>query len=392
MTRYILGALVISGLALTGCFDRTIPNEGPESYGASGLSAPPVYKIAPRAPRSMGYPGIAMATVPVANAPVLPPVEKVFPQNAIKLRQPILSGVNPDLVVKRPMPVEGLNPKQPMPIEQKVYGGRYKGEADDKPYVYIEGDSLNITVKDHPEFNGTSVVENDGKAKIPGTNDYIIAQGRDDSQLSLAIARSIRPYVRKQPVVRVRPEVAQGGYYHIFGGIKNPGRFPMGRKAIRLSEAVFRADSQLLTQAQNANALANNQIRQGFSNKSGGWLGEVVLITPHKNYPEVSEHNVARSLYGGKTDDDPFIKPGQIIIVRDRSNPQLESYIKKITLAKQPGQKLYSPVPFSKPVPLETVMPKKKEPAQASAYKAPPEEDRTQKHGPGTAMKKMMGL
>ncbi len=398
MQKCLWLGVIVSGLLFSGCFDREISNEGPEAYGANGLSAPSVYKIAPRAPRSMGYPGIAMANVPVATMPVLPPVDKVYPENAIRLRQPILSGVNPDLVVKRPMPVEGLDPRAPMPIEQQVYGGRYKGEAADKPYVYIEGDSVRVSVNNHPEFNGVSEIEADGKIKIPGTEDYVIARGRDDQQIQLAIARTIRPYVRKQAVVRVQAEVAQGGYYSIFGGIRNQGRFPMGRKAIRLSEAVFRADSELLAQAKTANAMANDQLRQGFEHKRGGWLGEVVLVTPHQNFPEVKEYNVARSLFGGKLDDDPYLKPGQIIIVRDRSNIELESYIRNITAGLKPGQKLLTPVPFSKPVPVVTVQNKqtqqKAEP-EAPVYREKVEERgkiEKQEHGPATALKDMMGL
>lgn len=387
-------AILLTGLVLacglSGCQQpqptTTIHtlNEGPVAYGANGLSAPAVYKIAPRAPKTMGYPEFAVAEVPVGERPYLPPVEQVFPENAVHQREPILSGVNPDLVAQRPLAVDGLNPKMPMPVEQEVWGGAYGEKGAETAYLYQEGDKIAIEVRNQPEFNGSAVVAADGKIKIPGTEDYVQATGLDAHQIQVAVARTLRPYVRTQPVVRISPEMTQGGYYTIFGGVKEQGRFPMGSKPIRLSEAVFRADSGLLEQARTLNSLGNDKARVGFEQKKGGWLGEVVLVTPHRSYPEVSLHNVAKALFGGKQNDDPILKPGQIIIVRDRSNAELEGYIQRILAGQLPGAQTIKPVPLSKPIPVVTqpaapvVLP-----GNATAYPAQPAPAPTAQNDPG---------
>lgn len=356
-------AMALAGLTLAGGMwgcQKQEPktytlNEGPVAYGANGLSAPAVFTVKPKAPKTMGYPEFAVAEVPVGEKPYLPPVEQVFPENAVRLREPILSGVNPDLVpAQRPIPVEGLDPKAPMPVQQEVWGGAYGEKGVDATYQYQEGDKLTIEVKDQPEFNGSAVVAQDGKIKIPGTEDYVQAAGQDAHQIQVAVARTVRPYVKAQPVVRVAPEVAQGGYYTIFGGVKEQGRFPMGSKPLKLSEAVFRADSGLLEQARTINALGNDKARVGFEQKKGGWLGEVVLVTPHRNYPDVKMYNVAKALFGGKQGDDPVLKAGQIVIVRDRSNAELEEYIRRIMAGQLPGAQTIKPVPLSKPMPVIT--------------------------------------
>lgn len=390
---------VLLGMVLGGCEPQAVmvtTNEGPVAYGANGLSAPAVYTIAPRAPKSMGHPAIAMANVPVGTPPQLPPVDRVFPENSVQLREPLINAVNPDLVAKRPMPVEGLDSRFPMPVEQEVYGGVHGQKGEDAVYLYQDGDSLNIHVNGQPEFNGTAKVESDGRVRIPGTEDYVLAAGRDAQQIQSAIVRTVRPYVRAQPVVRVTPEVAQGGYYTIFGGVGNQGRFPIGSKPIRLSEAVFRADSQLLERAKTLNALGNDMARENFARMQGGWLGEVILVTPHQNFPEVSTHNVARSLFGGKREDDPVVKSGQIIIVRDKTNPELEMYVQQILAGHYPQQKALTPVAMTKPMPLvveyrQPVSPAAPEPAQVPEAPAPQPRDYTQEHGPATALLQMMG-
>ncbi len=335
----VAGSISILIILLTvGCQTKVhTTNEGPVAYGANGLSAPAVYKVKPKAPKSMGYPGFAMADVGVGTPPVLPAMQEITEKMPAASRwqgihDPLRQGVNPDLVADRPLQVAGMNPRLPMPVEQKVYGGLYGKEESEDNYRHLAGDKLKIVVKESPEFSGEVIVSEDGDIQIPGTEDFVQAKGLDTNQIANNIVRTIRPYIRKSPVVRVTTLEARGGYYYVFGGVKNQGRFPIGKQPIHLSEAVFRADSSLLAQARTINSEANAQARDSFEHVDKGWLGEVVLITPHRTHPIANKYNVAESLFGGLNKNNPIVKPGQIIIVPDRDDPELETYIQKILI------------------------------------------------------------
>ena len=334
-----IATIFLFALALlsAGCTTIRTTNEGPVAYGANGLSAPAVFKIKSKPPKSMGYPAFAMANVGVGIPPVLPAMQEITEKMPAAdrwqgIHDPLKQGLNPDLVASRPLPVAGMNPRLPMPVEQKVYGGIYGKEESEDPYRHLSGDILKISVKNSPEFCGEVTIADDGYIQLPGTEDFVKAKGHDTAQIANSIVNTLRPYVRKQPVVRVTTLEARGGYYYVFGGVKNQGRFPIGKQPIKLSEAIFRADSSLLAQAKTINAEGNAQARDKFEHTSKGWLGEVVLITPHRVHPIANKYNVAESLFGGMNKNNPVIKPGQIIIVPDREDPELENYIQKILI------------------------------------------------------------
>ncbi len=325
-------------LLSTGCKTEVhLINEKPVAYGANGLSAPAVYTVKPKAPKSMGYPAFAMANVGVGTPPVLPAMQEITEnmpqaQRWQGIHDPLRQGLNPDLVASRTLAVEGMNPQLPMPVEQQVYGGAYGKEESNNTYRHLNGDVLKIVVKESPEFNGEVTIADDGYIQLPGTEDFIKAAGLDTAQIANSITNTIRPYVRKHPSVRVTTLEARGGYYYVFGGVKNQGRFPIGKQPIKLSEAVFRADSNLLAQAQSINAEANAEARDKFEHIEKGWLGEVVVVTPHRTHPIANKYNVAEAMFGGLEKNNPIIKPGQIVIVPDRNDPELESYLKQILL------------------------------------------------------------
>ncbi|GHS96551.1 hypothetical protein FACS1894139_08660 [Planctomycetales bacterium] len=314
------------------CSEPQLINEGPIAYGANGLSAPAVYAVAPQPPRSLGSPAVAMAETPVNARPVLPSLDTLpgqnpqFPERGA--REPLTFGVNPDLVAARPFTVGGLDPRQPMPIEQQVYAGAYAEPGEDEPYNHQDGDVITLTVKNQPEFNGSAVIERDGRVRIPGTEDYVVARGKNTAQIADGIARAIRPYVRQYPAVRVQTASGSGGYYYVLGGVKHQGRFPLGMKPLSLSEAVFRANAELLDD-RSPDAVANAPIRDDYTLADNTALERVLLITPHRTAPRAKIYNVASALYGGVNGQNPLVKNGQIVVVGESDNLRLEDYIRQ---------------------------------------------------------------
>ena len=121
-----IATIFLFALALlsAGCTTIRTTNEGPVAYGANGLSAPAVFKIKSKPPKSMGYPAFAMANVGVGIPPVLPAMQEITEKMPAAdrwqgIHDPLKQGLNPDLVASRPLPVAGMNPRLPMPVEQR---------------------------------------------------------------------------------------------------------------------------------------------------------------------------------------------------------------------------------------------------------------------------------
>lgn len=334
-SQFILRYFFVLGVLFCACNEpkTIIVNEGPVAYGANGLAAPAVFTIAPKPPRSMGYPAMSVAEMPVNEPPVLPSLDNRFGENAAYpmrgLREPLMVGLNPDLADNRPLMVNGLDPRQPLPVEQKIYEGAYSTFDHDAPYFHHDGDEIIITVKDNPEFSGKSNIERDGRCKIPGTDDYIVARDRDAQQITQSVAQTLRPYLRKFPSVRVVTDSASGGYYYVLGGVLNQGRFPLGAQSLRLSDAVFRANSTLLGETRTVNNEANAKAREHFTLEQNAALERVMVITPHRTAPQATVYNVAQAIYGGVNAQNPIIKPNQIIVVGENNNLRLEEYIRE---------------------------------------------------------------
>jgi protein involved in polysaccharide export with SLBB domain len=279
----------------------------------------------------MGSPAIAMAETPVTPLPHLPALDTPLGETpqfpARGLREPLTAGLNPDLTSARPFTVEGLDPRLPLPIEQKVYDGVFAKYGEDQPYLHHDGDTIMVAVKEQAEFSGEATITRDGNLKIPGTEDYVAARGRDATQIENLIARTLRPYLRLAPVVRVTTTRGGGGYYYVLGGVKNQGKFPLGIKPLALSEAVFRANAAS-GESLNLEDAANQAARMNFTLANNAALERVLLITPHPTAPQATVYNIAAALYGGVTGQNPAVRDGQIIVVGESDNLRLEEYIR----------------------------------------------------------------
>lgn len=311
----VVGVLVL----LAGC--QQAGGDKALTWGVRGIEAPQSYSIAPENPQVFEATEFASVSMSSRPQPVLPPMPMRGAGELYSGVQPLDVRVGSDhLGHARPFGVAGLNPGGGLPIEQLIFGGPYPERGDEGIYRYEPGDRIRITVKDHPEFDGVVTVEPDGAVQIPNTQDHIRVVGLEEGQVTAAIAKAIRPYVRRVPVVRVATMLGQGGYYHIFGGVENPGRYPIGDRPLRLSEAVFRASSTRLqasdkeTRDERLAADLSGGAREGFGVESD--LRVVDVITPHRSHPLRETVNVAESLFGGRTGDDPHVRPGQIILVR----------------------------------------------------------------------------
>lgn len=323
----VAGATLLTLAALGGCQKP----DKPLTWGVRSLEAPHHYSIAPENPHVFETTEFASVSMSSRPQPVLPPMPLRGADSLYSGVQPLDVSIGRDsMPAHRPFGVPGLHSGGGLPIEQLIFGGPYPERGADGVYRYHPRDQLRITVKDHPEFDGLVTIEPDGTLRIPNTQDHVRAAGLEQAQVAAHIAKTIRPYVQRPPVVRIATVLGQGGHYHIFGGVTNPGRYPIGDQPLRLSEAVFRALSTRL-QASESDSVTERLAadlsggpREHFRHLSD--LREVDLITPHRSHPHRESVNVAESLFGGRTESDPYIRPGQIILVRTGAErPLLEA-------------------------------------------------------------------
>ncbi len=299
-------------------------------------NASPAMAVPSVAPNLRSYPEFAGKYTGANPLPTLSPVGEANQATA---------GIKPvSLTVKR----DGANGTETMrlnpllgaggtaPVEQLIFGGAHGDYDEPPPYTFGYYDRFSITVTDHPEFNGDLQVGQDGSVAIPNTDDRVVVEGLTVEQVKKAVAAKLAPYVRGQPAINLAVSFARSGYYYIFGEVRTAGRFPLGLKPIRLSEAVFRANSAAFGYGVLANgedrlrAETEIQPRAGFSLPQFCVLTSVSVITPHRSTPTRQVYNVKKALLFGQSGDDPVIKQGQIIWVPSSVDKKLTDFFDRV--------------------------------------------------------------
>ncbi len=313
-----LGVIACCGMGLllaAGC-------TGGDGF-ASRIRAPRQFSVTPVDPRGRDYPEFAAAPVHRQAVPELP-----------RLQEPLAAGNLQPMAVANmaaegqpsgaggvPFLPNGLDPGGLVPFEQLVHGGDH--DESDLPEVYRIGirDRIRLVVEDHPEFSDTLIVGHDGSIQVPNTNDFVDVRGMSAQEAGLAVTAVVDGYIRGPARARVKVLFGQNGYYYLFGEVRNQGRFPIGLTPVRLSEAIFRANSRSLnfyysqSPEERLRDLLDVMPREGFVLPTYARLDQVSVITPHRSHPTRVVYDVKDSLYQGETGDDPFLRPGQIVFV-----------------------------------------------------------------------------
>lgn len=216
----------------------------------------------------------------------------------------------------------GLMPQGMEPVQQLIYGGDNQTHDAPEKAALSARDRLKVDVRFHPEFSGMVEIQDDGSLQIPNTSDFVQAEGRTVEELRQLISERISPYIREKPEVIVTVEFAMGGFYFVFGEVANQGRFPMGLKPIRLSEAIFRANSARFAtnyESEDRQAALREETeisaRENFELSKYAKLTDVYVISPHRSRPSRASYDVKAALFQGVQGQDPVLRPGQIVFV-----------------------------------------------------------------------------
>lgn len=304
----------------------------PDNRSGKGISAGPFFQIRPRAPKAGEYRGYQTEYAgydrPAALAPILHPEEQ---------RQ--FGGRGAAGGPVQPLPAQAVYHRgDVIPIEQEVYGGQFRDKGDDGKYRLSTGDKIRIIVDEHPEFSGTLEVKADGSIELPLTQKRLNVSNMTTDDVTRSVSKLLAPYFRGTPIITTAVELAASRYYYVFGEVTNQGRFPMGLNNIRVSEVVMRANSTIMagtddqfSVAERLQAEVGTNMRENFGNPKYADLRKVYLITPHRSNPEREVVNVKDALLQGRTGDDPYIKPGQIIFVPSSIDGRTIRFLERIT-------------------------------------------------------------
>lgn len=299
--------------------------------------APEQFAVAPVSPRRNSFPEFHQ-TASTRGQPNLPPVANLGgAARAPGSPMPLSVAVGNTKTGKiRNASTKEMSASGLQPVQQLIYGGKHKTDDEPDDYTFDTRDTLRIYVKGHKEFSGVVEVQQDGTVAIPNTEDFVMAKGKTVRETIALVAAAVAPYVKGEPEVHLQPKLVRGQFYHIFGEVRNQGRFPMGLQALRLSEVVFRANSSALSLGRQADRadylgeLLNMSSRAGFNLSKYADLSKVSVITPHRSRPTRASYNVKSALYQGVTGEDPVIQPGQIVFVPSTVDKRMINFFERV--------------------------------------------------------------
>lgn len=184
-----------------------------------------------------------------------------------------------------------------------------------KKYLLGPGDQLDLRVFNEPQFNGMLVVNDEGNIEVPFVDKPIPAQCRSDREIRADIVTALARFLRSPQVSLRITEMRSRPPAVVFGAVRSPSRVQMHRRA-RLLELL--ATSGGVTDAAGGDV-------QIFHTEP--------LMCPEPGEAEAAAPTVAAvaddptrvpyEIYSltdlklGKEEANPFIRPGDIVIVQE---------------------------------------------------------------------------
>jgi polysaccharide biosynthesis/export protein len=174
------------------------------------------------------------------------------------------------------------------PREKAAEKGAAPASPDDHPFILGAEDQISVLVYGSPEFSGPHMIRPDGKITMPFLGD-VMASGVTPAELSNIIKDRLKKYI-VDPDVSVSVSAVNSKRYYIQGEVGRTGGFP------------------LLVPTKVLEALVNAGGFKDFANQKDIIVMRVSGERLKFNYKEV--------IKGKKMDQNIYLKPGDIIIVR----------------------------------------------------------------------------
>jgi polysaccharide biosynthesis/export protein len=273
----IVGSLP-AGLALdakTGAIGGTPTAEGTFSYVAQVTDSSGAIATTGETPCSL-QPPADPATSPLINAPV----------TAATPAAPAPPAAVPGARTASPRVTASDPAAMAAPRERKTPAPA--GYQEDHPFVLGAEDMISVLIYGSPEFSGNHLIRPDGKITMPFLGD-VMAAGQTPAELGTDIKERLKKYI-VEPDVSVQVTGVHSKCYYIQGEVNKTGKF------------------DLLVPTRVLEALVNAGGFRDFANQKKIVVLRVTGERMNFNYKDV--------IKGKKMDQNVFLKPGDIIIVK----------------------------------------------------------------------------
>ena len=184
----------------------------------------------------------------------------------------------------------------------------------DRKYLLGPGDVLDLRVYNEPQFNGPLVVDDEGNIAIPFIETPIRAQCRSDREIKVDVIKALSKYLNKPQVNLRLTDAKSRPPAVVFGAVRSPSRVQMQRK-VKLLDLL--ATSGGVTEA------AGGDIQIFHTEPLMCPDAEDLAAVPVDSYKPSDPTQVGYDIYSlrelkdGKTEANPVVRPGDIVIVTE---------------------------------------------------------------------------
>jgi polysaccharide biosynthesis/export protein len=207
------------------------------------------------------------------------------------------------------------------PAPQTAAGGALASTASAldgqgvKRFLLGPGDVLDLRVYNEAQFNGMLSVDDDGMIEVPFLDDPLPAQCRTDREIRADLTAALKKYIKKPQVSLRVVQMNSRPPAVVFGAVRAPSRVSMLRK-VRLLDLL--ATSGGVTEAAGSDIQIFHTEKQLCAEPEDD-LSAVPTDSFKPDDPTQVGYDIF-SLYAlkaGKREANPYIRPGDIVIVQE---------------------------------------------------------------------------
>lgn len=173
---------------------------------------------------------------------------------------------------------------------EEIIKSKKEAERRDRTYTLGPGDTIQISVRNHSELSGSSVIRVEGGVVLPLVNDLVKISGLTVDEATKVVTKEIARYV-KDPYVTIAIEQYKSKTFYV---IDENGctPYPVARANLTLRDALFVSD---------------------WGDRRA--LGRVIVMKPHRVHPIVRKINAYDIIFHGNLANNIRIDDGDVIYV-----------------------------------------------------------------------------
>jgi len=183
-----------------------------------------------------------------------------------------------------------------------------------RKYLLGPGDTLDLRVFNESQFNTTLVVDDQGNVLVPFVDDPIPARCRTDREIKADVVQALSKFLNKPQVSLMVRDMRSRPPAVVFGAVRQPARVQMQRRA-RLLELL--ASSGGITEGAGGD-IQIFHTEPVMCPEPGDDIAKPIMQHSPTDPTQVAyEVYSLNDLRAGKDEANPYIRPGDIVIVQE---------------------------------------------------------------------------